>query len=198
MTALEVLTAVRFPADRYRELVGHARRKLTGDWEAGEEQAPKAYGLLGGRAAGPRVEVTHVVPLRRNLRDRPDLKPEVDRLMDTWAVPSETPFDRRGWVSDPREVLAAQELCDRAGSVLFGAYHMHRVSWADDPRRDRCTAIDRALAAGSGLWAVIVSMVDPARPAVRAFFEGDNAREATVEVDGPLPPGPALHEEAAP
>ena len=182
LTALHDVTAIRVPGALYGTVVEHARRKLAGRYLPDEEQAPKAFGLLGGRFEAGGVVVTTVVPLRRNLRHRPDLAPVVDDLMRRWAVPSETPFERRGWVADPVEVLAAQEASDEAGSALFGAYHMHRVAWPDDPLRDTCTAIDRCLAAGSGLWAFILSMVDPERPILRAFFEGDNGRESPVLV----------------
>jgi len=175
---------IGFPGVRYDELVEHGRRKLGGRWVEGEEQAPKAYGLVGGRIHGAWVEVTHVLPLRNNLRDRPDLKAHIDRMMTEWAVPSETPMDRRGWVADPREVMAAERTCDEAGSTLFGAYHMHRVPWPDDPLRDSCTALDRGLAEDSGLWTLILSLVDPSVPRLRAFFEGDNDREAVICMDG--------------
>ncbi len=99
--SLAAITEVVFPASRHEEVVDHGRRKLAGQWLPDEEQAPKAYGLVGGRIAGPRVVVTHVIPLRNNLRDRSDFKGDVDQLMQEVAVPSETPLDRRGWVADP-------------------------------------------------------------------------------------------------
>ena len=174
---------VVFPPALYAALLDHARRKLAAQWLPGEEQAPKAYGLVGGRISAGRAAVTHVIPLWNNLRDREDVKGDVDRLMHELAVPSETPLDRRGWVADPREVMAAERRCEAEGSVLFGAYHMHRVPWSHDPRRDTCTSLDRAMARESGLWALILSMVDPERPVLRAFFEGDNSREARVRVE---------------
>lgn len=173
---------VVFPPQLHAAVVEHGRRKLLGQWEPDEEQAPKAYGLVGARVDGGTATVTDVVALRSNLRAREEYKGEVDRLMDELAVPSETPFDRRGWVADPREVLAAEWRFEARGAVLFGAYHMHRVPWPHDPRRDTCTALDAALAGGSGLWAFILSMVDPDRPVLRAFFEGDNRREARIAV----------------
>jgi len=182
--SLADIAEITLPDALYAKLVDHGRRKLGGRWVEGEEQAPKAYGLVGGRISGPTVEVTHVLPLRNNLRDRPDLKAHVDRLMAEMAVPSETPMDRRGWVADPREVMAAERTCEEAGSTLFGAYHMHRVPWPEDPLRDACTALDRGLAEGSGLWALILSLVDPERPRLRAFFEGSNDREAAIRVGG--------------
>ncbi|HEX2063981.1 MAG TPA: hypothetical protein VHE80_06135 [Acidimicrobiales bacterium] len=179
---LAAITDIVFPALLHDAVLQHGRRKLAGRWEPGEEQAPKAYGLVGGRRDGTTVTVTLVVPLRNNLRDRGHFKAAMEGLVQQLAVPSETPLDRRGWVADPREVLAAERRCEATGSVLFGAYHMHRVAWSHDPRRDTCTDLDAALAAGSGLWAFILSMVDPERPVLRAFFEGDNEQEAEIHV----------------
>ncbi len=177
------VTEIVLPARLYAAVVEHGRRKLLGNWEPDEEQAPKAYGLVGARVEGRTATVVDVVALRNNLRAREEYKDEVDRLMDELAVPSETPFDRRGWVADPREILAAEQRFEERGAALLGAYHMHRVAWADDPRRDTCTALDTALARGSGLWAFILSMVEPEQPVLRAFFEGDNRREARLSVD---------------
>lgn len=182
VTSLDGVAEMVFPASLYSAVIDHGRRKLDGEWRPGEEQAPKAYGLVGGRIAGSRADVTHVIPLRNNLRHRDDYKQEVDRLMDEKAVPSETPVEGRGWVADPHEVLAAERTCEAEGSVLLGAYHMHRVPWSHDPRRDTCTELDRSLAQHSGLWAFILSVVDPDHPVLRAFFEGDNDREAKVLV----------------
>lgn len=173
---------IRLTEHLYAAVVEHGRRKLVGAWQPDEEQAPKAYGLLGGRRQGRCMVVTHVIPLRRNMRDRPDIKVDMDRLMDEVAIPSQTPNARRGWVADPFEVLAAEDRCDAQGSELFGAYHMHRVAWDIDPLRDSCTAIDRCLAQHSGLWALILSLVEPDRPRLRAFFEADNEAEAVIRI----------------
>lgn len=177
------IAEIRFPLALYDAVVDHGRRKLSGRWHSGEEQAPKAYGLVGGSLRERQMTVTHVIPLRNNLRDRPDLKVDIDRLMEAVAVPSETPMDRRSWVADPREVMAAERSCEETGSLLFGAYHMHRVAWAHDQLRDTCTDLDRALARDSGLWALILSLVDPAQPRLRAFFDGDNSAEAAIRID---------------
>lgn len=182
MTTLAAIDEVVLPEHLYGDLVGHARRKLAGAYLPEEEPAPKAYGLVGGRVVDGHGEVTHVVPLLRNHRDQPHLKPVVDHVMEELAVRSETPLERRGWVSDPREVLTAEELFDRSGATLLGGYHMHRVPWDHDPTRDRCTEVDAELASGWGLWVFILSMVDRDRPILRAYFEGDNAREAPIRL----------------
>jgi len=180
--SLAEMEEILFPKDLYWQLVAHARRKLEGHYLAGEEQAPKAYGLVGGRVADGRVVVTHTVPLLHNQRDHAHLKPVLDQVMDDLAIRSETPLDRRGWVSDPREIAAADDLFDRAGAVLIGGYHMHRVAWEHDPVRDGCTDVDRELGTDSGLWMFILSMVDRENPILRAYFEGDNGREIAVRV----------------
>ncbi|MGI8807040.1 MAG: hypothetical protein ACR2KK_04225 [Acidimicrobiales bacterium] len=180
MTSLADLEEIIFPKDLYWQLVGHARRKLAGHYLAGEERAPKAYGLVGGQLLNGHGEVTHVVPLLRNQRDAAHLKPVLDQVMDDLAIRSETPLDRRGWVSDPLEIAAADELFDAAGAVLFGGYHMHRVPWEHDPIRDSCTDVDTELGADSGLWMFILAMVDRENPVLRAYFEGDNGHETPV------------------
>jgi len=177
---LEEVRTITFPQGVYDRVLAHARRKLRGDYEPGEEAAKKSYGLLGGRMHDHEIVATHAFALRRNLRWSAPLRPYVDEVMEAVAVPSETPFERRGWVADPNEVQAAEETCDAAGSILFGSYHMHRVAWASDPVRDTCTKLDRRLAEGSGLWCLILSMVDPERPVLRAFYEARNEREALV------------------
>ena len=186
MTALAELEHVAFPPHLYGSLVEHARRKLARRYTDGEEQAPKAYGLVGGRLMDGWGQVTHVFPLLRNQRDEPHLKPVLDQVMDDLAVPSETPLSGRGWATDPRELLTADLAFDAAGSILFGGYHMHRVAWEHDPVRDSCTEVDCDLAAGSGLLMFILSVVDPDRPILRAYFEGNNADERPVRVDSSL------------
>ena len=182
LLALDAVEELVFPEHLYRELVGHARRKLERRYLPGEEQAPKAYGLVGGRVLGAAAEVTHVVPLMRNLRYEPAVKSLVDRVMAEAAVPSETPLDRRGWGANPAEVLMAERRFDAAGATLLGGYHMHRVPWEHDPDRSTCTEVDTRLADGSGLWVLILSMVEPDRPVLRAYFEGRNHAEAPVRV----------------
>ncbi|MDP8974817.1 MAG: hypothetical protein M3N28_00300 [Actinomycetota bacterium] len=173
---------ILLPRDLYGRLVAHARRKLTRRYFPGEEREPKAYGLLGARLSGGRAELTSIFPLTRNLRYRPDVKAHLDQLMEETAFPSETPLHKRGWVADPAEVLAAQRACDETGAALFGSYHMHRVAWEHDPRRDGCTAVDTRLAADSGMWVLILSMVDPRNPTLRAFYEARNDAERPIHL----------------
>lgn len=180
MSGLGRIDEVRVGDSHYRCLVAHGLRKLKDDHAFGETRERKAYGLLGGHAREGRIDTTHVFPLARNARYDPGYRRDMDQLMSSFAVPSETPLDRRGWLTDPDELLLAERTCDASDALIFASYHMHRVAWPDDPLRDTCTAIDTALAAGGGLWVVILSLVNPDRPVVRAFFEGDNAREARV------------------
>lgn len=203
MIALDGTREFVVAADLYGQVVEHARRKLRREYRADEEPERKAYGLVGGRLDGTRVTVTDVFPLRRNLRYAPSYKPYIDRLMREVGVPSETPFERRGWVADPAEVLAAEQACDARGALVCGGYHMHRMPWPHDPARDTCTLLDTRLAEDSGLWVLILSMVDPRRPVLRAFFEGRNDREARVRVVasdrlGARPPAAGPSEPAQP
>jgi len=184
MNALEDIEEVRLGERHYRALVAHGLRKREGDHRPGETHERKAYGLLGGRPHGARIDTTHAFCLAKNARYEPQHREEMDQLMASLAVPSETPLERRGWLTDPAELLAAERECEAADAVIFASYHMHRVAWPDDPLRDTCTAIDTALARGRGLWVLILSLVNPAHPILRAFFEGDNDREARVVLGG--------------
>lgn len=169
--------------EHYEQVVSHARRKLAGRYLPGEEREQKAFGLLGADITGARADVTDVFPLWRNERHLSWAAGEFDTAVHRFAVPSETPMERRGWVADPREVLEADKTCAAKGSIVVGSYHTHRVAWNHDPVRDRSTELDQHLAATSGLWMVIVSIVDPCRPRLRAFFEGSHAWEAMVIIE---------------
>jgi len=162
-------------------LLDHARRKLAGRYDADETPDRQAFGLLGGR----RLESTCVVaaevfPLRRNLRDDAIRGAALDATIRSLARASTTPLSQRGWLADPQEVMAAQDRCDANGMMLFGSYHMHKTRWNEDPLRDTPTVLDAALGEGQGLWMLILSMVDPNRPALRAFWEGRRECEAQV------------------
>ncbi len=175
---------IHLPREQHATLLEHARRKLRGDHLPGETPERKAFGLLAGQVDGECAKTTAVVPLARNLRHEQPYKTQIDELVHALAVPSQTPLERRGWLADPGELIAAQEACDAAGTIIFGSYHMHRVGWPADPRRETCTALDEALARDRGLWMLVLSMVDPERPVLRAFFEGDNDREAQIVPTG--------------
>ena len=181
---LERVREIHLSGEQHATLLAHARRKLRGDHLPGETAERKAFGLLVGQVDGDRVTTTGVVPLARNLRHEQPYRAQIDALVHALAVPSQTPLERRGWLADPSELLAAQQACDAAGTLIFGSYHMHRVGWPQDPRRETCTALDEALARDRGLWMLVLSMVDPERPVLRAFFEGDNDREARIVLTG--------------
>ena len=165
-------TAILLPAALRAELVGHAARKLRGEYRDDESPEPQAFGLLAGVPEGGALRAGAAFALRRNLRTDPRRGREVDTVVRELATDSRTPIERRGWLAAPEEIFAAQEHCDRAGLTVFASYHMHKVPWEHDPLRDRPTALDTALAEGQGLWMLILSMVDPERPRLRAFWEG--------------------------
>jgi len=169
---LSAATAIYLPAALRAEVVGHAARKLRGEYRDDESPEPQAFGLLAGVPESGALRATVTFPLRRNLRTDPRRGREVDAVVRELATDSRTPISRRGWVAAPEELIAAQDHCDRTDLTVFAAYHMHKVPWEHDPLRDRPTALDTALGEGQGLWMLIVSMVDPERPSLRAFWEG--------------------------
>ncbi|MFG2139955.1 hypothetical protein [Streptomyces sp. NPDC048650] len=179
------------PEPCYDTVVEHGRRKVAGRHLPGEPTLRRAFGLLAGVWDGPdTLRVMSVFPLAESARNDPGTAEEVDEIYDAHAVSTSTPRHDRGWVARPEDVLRAQSVSDEEGWLLFGHYHTHRVPWPEDPYRDSCTAFDTALAQDSGLWAFIVSLVDPGLPRVRAFYEGSLDREAHLGRE-PSPPATA-------
>ncbi|MDH2428035.1 hypothetical protein [Sphaerisporangium sp. TRM90804] len=180
LVTLGDVTDIVLPRPIFAAIAGHVVRKLTGHYLEGETHERKAFGMLLGRQRGTTMQVTGVFPLMFNLRRDPSHSDDMDELVDQHAIPSQTPNEQRGWIAHPAELLAIERFCDDNDLVVFGNYHTHRVPWPHDPRRDTCTRLDRVLAEGSGQWTFIVSAVDLHDTSVRAFFEGDNDREAEV------------------
>jgi hypothetical protein len=174
------MARIELPAVHWQQIQAHARRKLAGRWVSGETPEQQAFGLLTGRIVERAIQTSNVFPLFRNLRSDPRAGAEIDAAVSALATPSKTPLNRRGWLADSREVLEVHRRCEAAHDLVYGSYHMHKVSWAHDPLRDTPTALDTALGEGQGIWMLILSMVDPQRPLLRAFFEGDRDREVPV------------------
>lgn len=181
-TAPAPAATVIFPSPLYGLMISHAIRKISRHFLPDETPEAKAFGLLAGRRSSHEVEVCSVIPLMKNMRRDPRRSAEMDATVDRFAIPSDTPNESRGWIANDREVLAAEDFCDRHGWVVFGNYHTHRVAWPGDPDRDSCTELDRVLAQGTDAYVFIVSVVDLDRPLVRAYLEADNAAEATIRV----------------
>jgi hypothetical protein len=177
---LHEVVRIELPGAHWRALQAHAHRKLEGRWLSGETPEPQAFGLLGGRIVEDAIRTREVFPLLRNLRGEEREGAQIDAVVSALATPSKTPLRRRGWLADSREVLEVHRRCDAAHDLVYGSYHMHKVSWPHDPLRDTPTALDTALGEGQGIWMLILSMVDPRRPLLRAFFEGDVDREVPV------------------
>ncbi len=173
---------VLFSAEQLNVLYEHCRRKLQEKYLAGESRERKAFGLIAGYREGSDLAVARCIPLLQNVRQAEPYKKIMDRIMARHAVPSETPFAKRGWVADPGELLAQTEALQQQGLLLLGIYHMHRVPWENDPQRDRPTELDTILGAGSRMLMFIVSLVDSDRPLIRSFYEGDPGREVPIVV----------------
>jgi hypothetical protein len=182
-------TEIVMPRPVHATVVGHAMRKFAGHYLDGETPERKAFGVLAGYPTRSGITICAAFPLITNLRYEQGRREVMDEVVAAHAIPSQTPLEQRGWIADPRELLDIERVCDGTEWVAFGNYHTHRVPWPDDPLRDTCTELDRVLAAGSGQWIFILSMVDPRRPVLRAFFEGDNHREARIRTTAPSAPG---------
>ncbi len=169
-----------FHESDYRAVIAHCKRKLSENYIDGESRERKAFGLIGGRSKGTDYIVEKCFPLLKNARHLSPYDKHMDSVMAEHAIPSETPLEKRGWIADPRELLASIKLMMQDNLSLLGAYHMHRVSWPDDPLRDTPTVLDTVLAADSRMLIFIISLVAVDRPVMRAFYEGRPDMEVEI------------------
>lgn len=170
---------IHLPAGNRRIILEHCQRALEA-FERGEAEKGKAFGLLFGSRTGDSLKVASCFPLERNVRSKSPYKEFMDKVMAEHAVPSVTPLEKRGWVADPAELFARIREGREKDQVLLGTYHMHRVGWKHDRKRDTPTRLDTVLAEESGLLMFIISMVDPALPVIRAFYEGIREQEIPI------------------
>ncbi len=184
MSELAEIDKIVIPATLWDEIKAHCRRKMAGEFLPGETPVRRAYGMLAGNIAEGQAHVSRVIFFRINARGVEPLKSYMDDVMRRFAVPSKTPLEQRGWITDPEELMESYSICDREGLTVFGTYHMHIVPWDHDPLRDTPTRLDTVLAKDSGLFMFIISLVDESRPIIRAFMEGDPEREAEVLIEG--------------
>jgi hypothetical protein len=173
---------VIFPAGQLDTVYEHCRRKLSENYLANESPEQKAFGLIAGYQADLDLTVVQCLPLMKNARQVEPYKKFMDRVMVRHAVPSETPFSKRGWVADPEELMNKTKALHQKKFLLLGIYHMHRVAWPGDPLRDTPTTLDTILGAGSEMLIFIISLVKSEKPRIRAFYEGQPDREIPIVV----------------
>jgi hypothetical protein len=171
---------IALPLAGWAEIVSHCRRKLNKKFVRGESEEKKAFGLVAGRKESARIVVKRCFPLLKNARYQSPYLEYMNKILAQHAIASETELDKRGWVADPRELMNVIRQCQEEGLIILGAYHMHRVAWQGDATRDTPTELDRILAIDSRMIMFVVSMVDQAKPLMRAFYEGVLEREIPI------------------
>jgi hypothetical protein len=169
-----------FPEESRRIMLEHCHGVLD-DYQKGCAQGCKAFGLVFGDVSGTTITVARCFPLMKNVRSQSPYKEQIDKIMEEHAIPSVTPLEHRGWVADPAELFARIRECRADQHILLGTYHMHRVGWEHDRKRDTPTKLDAVLASESRLLMFIVSMVDPAKPIIRVFYEGIHEQEVPIQ-----------------
>ncbi|MCI5224258.1 MAG: hypothetical protein D3924_16695 [Candidatus Electrothrix sp. AR4] len=171
---------ILIPKEIWQSIIEHCKRKLAGLFLPGESEVTRAFGILAGVQEGDALHVRLLLPVKKNARNQEPLKSFMDKMMSEHAVPSTTPLNKRGWITDPKEFKKCLEQCDKKGFSIFGAYHMHIVPWEGDPIRDTPTRLDTLLVKDSNMFSFIISMVDIEKPSMRAFFEGETDQEARI------------------
>jgi len=180
LIVLEQIERIILPEAQWQELLSHCKRKLAGDYLAGETQYPRAYGMIAGRQEGPELQVNLILPVKKNARRLEPFKSYMDKILTEHAIPSTTPLSERAWITDPLELKECYDRCDNEDMIIVGTYHSHIVAWKHDAKRDTPTKLDTILAASSNFYQFIISMVDIDRPIIRAFFEGEKSKETPV------------------
>ena len=171
---------IELPQVCWKEIISHCRRKLNGKFIGDESAEKKAFGLVAGNKEDSRIIVKRCFALKKNARYQLPYSEYMDKILAQHAIPSETGLDKRGWVADPQELMGVIKKCQEQALTILGAYHMHRVAWQHDATRDTPTELDGILAAGSRMIMFVVSMVDPVKPLMRAFYEGNIAKEIPI------------------
>lgn len=162
---------IKMPKTIYDKMLEHCYRKLEKRFYENELKEQKAYGLLSGEVQEDgNIIIKEIYPLYKN--GRYEDKERMDKKMKEFAIPSETPLEKRGWVVDNKEMGIILKDCIKNDTEIVGAYHMHRVSWETDILRDTPTTLDTELAKDSETIVVIISMVNPETPIIRFFYEG--------------------------
>lgn len=180
MVEFEQVRQILLPVENWQQILEHCERKLEGRYLEGESRVRRAYGLVAGTQNQQILTVERILRVKKSVRDQEPYKTHMDKIMAEHAVPSKTPLSGRGWITDPVELKECYERCDREKLMVFGTYHMHIVPWEHDPVRDTPTQLDTILARNSNLFSFIVSMVDIARPRIRAFYEGSGENEVPI------------------
>ena len=184
MSPLDDIDQIVLPREIWNTIISHCTRKLAGNFLPGESEVQRAYGILAGTRKERTLHVELVLPVKKNARNQEPLKSYMDAVMQEHAVASTTPLSKRGWITDPAELMECYEECDRKNLQIFGTYHMHIVPWEGDPIRDTPTVLDTVLAKESNLFSFIISMVDVKTPSMKAFYEGDITKEITLKING--------------
>jgi len=164
------------------KMIHHCLRKLREEYLPEEAPELKAYGLIGGKVVGQSLAVELIEPLYKNCRTGGTMKEYMDPVLDQYAIPSETPLAKRGWAADPVETKKFIRACQQRDLELIGTYHMHRVPWEGDERREKPANLDTELAKDTELFMFIVAVVNKDKPVVRAFYEGYPEQELPIRI----------------
>jgi len=173
---------IELPHACWQQIISHCQRKLHEEYVVGESQEKKAFGLVVGTKNDSLIIAKHSFALLKNARYHSPYSEYMNKILTQHAIPSETELHKRGWVADPQELMEITKECQDQGLTILGAYHMHRVAWRNDATRDTPTELDGILATGSRMIMFVVSMVDPEKPLMRAFYEGDINKEIHITV----------------
>lgn len=163
------------------EIVNHCIRKYNKSYLPDEMQEQQAYGILAGKLNRNIVCVNSIYKCKINYRNNASVMSYINNLIATYAIPSDTPIDQRGWVASPHEVMEALNNFDLLGCDLLGSYHMHHEkSWNGIQSKEYPSTFDEKLAKNSNLIMFVVSIISESKYSIKAFYNGLKEKEIEV------------------
>ena len=132
------------------------------------ELPKKAYGIIAGR----KNFVHEIYPFYTNLRIS---EPEIDEIFNSFGEFYRN-RDRGFWI-DPEEQLKVMREVKKKKQEIIAIYHSHRCLYAIPSN------VDIDLHYSPKVLAIIVSLIDPLKPEVRAFkIKDDTFKEYKIRI----------------
>lgn len=184
MLDYEKIERVHLRKEILNEIESHCLRKLAGNFFNDETFENQAYGLLGASIANDSIYIEKVFCCKLNFRGDPSVLSHMNDLVETYAIPADTPINQRGWVIQPEELLNAYDIFEKEGLILIGSYHMHHVdSWLGAIPKEFPSAFDAKLAEDSEMLMFIASIRLESLYSLRAFYNGLKENEIRIVIN---------------
>ncbi|MBL1230066.1 hypothetical protein IW492_12565 [Enterococcus sp. BWB1-3] len=153
----------------YNQIIDNCQNDLIEN----ERDDHQSFGIIVGKINGVQAEVIQHFPLKRNYRLNSNISQCYTQKLCELGYPGELQIERRGWVSDPIELIEVIKSCNELNLEFIGGYHMHHdESWSGPEDKRIPSKLDKELVKNSGEMVFVVSILKKER-AIRCFYEGN-------------------------